>query len=398
MTENQTSAVDPPSPDVWPAGARIASIAGSVRWLALLFAILMLLTYFWRVGYLPVLSFADLGLVLAAFGLFVLVVAAAALLLMLFPVYSIHRWVVGGLMPAPPRYRPSTPTQRRVSLSRRPLPIVEDEASAAKRRSFSIRIAPGAFGMFWLASTVAAALIFAALYIGMQLSAAWHGMPILSLLCCGFALDLWTLVWIEFGVSARALRAMRRAPAQFVLMLALYLCLWPIWWVLLVEFGAWPASPVGWLAFGFFTLFIVPFVHWLLYVSIRATGRTPMKVRVVICVMLLAYTGLAQPLIDGAASAFGFGMMKRVDLVVDAQGCAIVQAALPGQTCSPLPTPAGAGEAERLYRLQNVDVLTRIGAHVVIAPAGGIDDRTLPRVALPSTHVQALVRRIERKT
>jgi hypothetical protein len=62
-----------------------------------------------------------------------------------------------------------------------------------------------------------------------------------------------------------------------------------------------------------------------------------------------------------------------------------------------MPAP-GTGDAEsRVYRLRGVDVLTRIGEDYVIAPAGGIDDRTLPRLALPADEVHALVRSIEAK-
>lgn len=67
-------------------------------------------------------------------------------------------------------------------------------------------------------------------------------------------------------------------------------------------------------------------------------------------------------------------------------------------------TGAGAGAVARaghpaqapvvqVWRLDDVDVLTRIGADYVITPAGGIDERTLPRVTLPAEEVLALIRR-----
>lgn len=51
--------------------------------------------------------------------------------------------------------------------------------------------------------------------------------------------------------------------------------------------------------------------------------------------------------------------------------------------------------ALRMDRATSDEVLTRIGASYVIAPAGGIDDRKLPRLALPAGEVHALVRHID---
>lgn len=143
-------------------------------------------------------------------------------------------------------------------------------------------------------------------------------------------------------------------------------------------------------------LLIIPMVHWLWYATMRGLPGRVNVVRVVSAVFVLAYAGLAQPLLDGAASTYGFGMMRKVDLVLSARGCAIVKEALPGQICEP--APAKGDDDKRVYRLRGVDVLTRIGAEYVIAPAGGIDDRTLPRLALPAGEVHALVRRIDGKS
>jgi hypothetical protein len=62
-----------------------------------------------------------------------------------------------------------------------------------------------------------------------------------------------------------------------------------------------------------------------------------------------------------------------------------------------MPAPATGDAESRVYRLRGVDVLTRIGTDYVIAPAGGIDDRTLPRLTLPADEVYALMHGIEAK-
>lgn len=386
---------DPNPGMLWPVGARLVSATRSMLWLAPLLGGLMLLVHFWRVGYLPALSFSELGVVLGAFGLFVAMGLVAALLLLLFPVYSVQQWMSGGLMPTPPRMHLPAQKRQRRSLSRQPLPMVEPEASPAKRRTFSMKVAPGAFAMFWLASTVAIGLTSAAFVLGTRLAEPWRSTPILVLMGGSAILDFLLLIWIEFGIHAKALRLMRRGFMQFLLLLILYLVLWPAWFTLVVEFDSIPDSMVGRTFLAMFVLFLMPFAHWIWYASMRATGPSVMKVRLAICAVLLAYTGLAPSLLDGAASTYGFGMMRKVDLVLSARGCGIVKEALPGQACVPM--PAKDDDDTRVYRLRGVDVLTRIGADYVIAPAGGIGDRTLPRLALPADEVHALVRSIEGK-
>ena len=91
---------DPDPAVLWPVGARLMSATRSMLWLAPLLGGLMLLVHFWRVGYLPALSFSELGVVLGAFGLFVAMGLVAALLLVLFPVWSLQQWTANSILPA----------------------------------------------------------------------------------------------------------------------------------------------------------------------------------------------------------------------------------------------------------------------------------------------------------
>jgi hypothetical protein len=380
---------------LWSLGRRVFAFAKSALWLAPSLAALMLLVHFWRVGHLPALSFSELGVVLAAFGLFVALGLAAALLLLLLPVSVIFSWTGSSLLPAPPKGRSPAQGPKRRSLSRRAPSVVESDASAAKRRTFSLKIVPGGVSLFVLASATAVALSMAALLlIPPLLSSSWQGVSIGVLFAVGVIVPMVVGVWTEIGLSAGALRRMRRTLPQFMLLLSLYLFLWPAWMVLLASFDALPASTWGWVFSALVALLMVPMMHWLWYATLRGRGVIVMEVRVVSSIAVLLYAGLTAPLIDGAASAYGFGMLRKVDLLLSARGCAIVQEALPGQACVPAPS---AGDPDtRVYRLRGVDVLTRIGADHVIAPAGGIDDRTLPRVTVPADEVHALVRRIEK--
>lgn len=388
------SGIDPPDDNgiLWSYGVRLIAFAKSAFWLATPLAGLMLLVHFWRAGHLPALSFSELGVVLGAFGLFVAMGVAVALLLILWPVYLLFSWTAASLLPAPPKGLRRAHAPKRRSLSRRAPRLADTRASAAKRRTFSSRFVPGSLGMFVLASMTALALSMTAMFC---LPPAWRGTTTLVLFGGGFVLQLVVEVRKEFGISPRTLRRMRRGWMQFLLLLVLYLFLWPLWIVLLVAFDAWPApvSSAGWVLPAMFALIFVPSLHWLWYATMRGQGVIVAEVRVVTCSVVLLYTGLMTALIDGAASAYGFGMLRKVDLVLGARGCAIVHAAMPTHACVPAPAPGD--DASRVYRLRGVDVLTRIGADYVIAPAGGIDDRRLPRVVLPASEVQALVRRID---
>lgn len=388
-------AADPNPGVLWPVGARLVSATRSMLWLAPLLGSLMLLVHFWRVGYLPALSFSELGVVLGAFGLFVAMGLVAALLLILFPFFFIWLWITAGLIPAPPRVQLPIQKRQRRSLSRQPLPLAEAQTGFGRRRMFSRTFSRGSLLIFCLGSAGAVGLTATGLYLTMQLAEPWKSVPIVVLMGGSGIVGLLLLLWRDFGFHVKTLRFIRHWAMQFLLLLILYLLLWHAWFALVVGFDAVPDSTIGKFFLGIFVVLLVPFGNWVWYASMRATGPGVMKVRVVILVMMLAYTGLTPSLLDGAASTYGFGMMRKVDLVLGARGCAIVKEALPGQAC--VPAPAKGDDDKHVYRLHGVDVLTRIGASYVIAPAGGIDDRRLPRLALPADEVHALVRRIETK-
>ena len=398
---------------------RAFAVVKPLLWLAPLLGALMLLVHFWRVGYLPALSFGELGVVLGAFGLFVVVGVAVFLLLVLLPVWQILHWTAHSLMPAPPRSNPNPVVRRRRSLSRRPLPLIEDDAGPIKRRTLSARMRPGGFGMFWVASASAFLLtLVMLLHVEPVLPAQWRGWSLLAPLSVGAFVDFGVMFWMEAGIAPRHLRRLRGTLGQFVLLFALNLMVWPVWLTALVNFQAVPETSTGWVMFVVVAYFLLPFTHWLWYATLRGRHRVVTEVRVMVSLFVLLYAGFWTPLLDGAASTFGFGMMRGADLVLTARGCAIVREALPEQRCvvsgaaggvrgeagKQVPrvvrddkaggagdVPGGVPEAQ-VYRLERVDVLTRIGAEYVIAPPGGIDDRTLPRATLPADEVLALIR------
>ena len=444
---------DSTAPTLFPASMNgLLAIFRPYLWAAPLLGGLMLLVHFWRVGYLPALSFAELGVVLGAFGLFVAVGAAAFVMLVLLPAAAVLHWTGFSLLPAPPKAAAQLVVRRKRSLSRRILPVLEEEAGPLKRRTFSARMWPGGFGMFWGACASAFALtLVAVLVVPRHLDATWTGWPVPVLMWGGMLLSFCIYLLAESGWCARRLKIIRKPLPQYLMLLSLYVFLWPAWLVFLYSFDALPQSVAGWCMLAFLACFLVPITHWFWYATLRGMPRIVAEVRAVTSVMMLLFSGIWIPLLDGAASTFGFGMMRGADLVLTERGCAIVREALPGQGCvsasastpavasaarsnraeqAPRDTrearaetavdPQGAAEGgERsaadarsgavaggghptqappppvvqVWRLDGVDVLTRIGADYVITPAGGIDDRTLPRATLPADEVLALIRR-----
>jgi len=129
-------------------------------------------------------------------------------------------------------------------------------------------------------------------------------------------------------------------------------------------------------------LCVMPFVHWAWFVTWRVKKASIWAVRIVPLFFALAVSGLPIAFLDSTLNAFGLGMMRNVDLVLTARGCEIVHAAWPERVCAP--DHRGAADA---YRLENVEVLTRIGEHYFVAAPGALDDETLPRFPIPAGEV-----------
>jgi len=123
-------------------------------------------------------------------------------------------------------------------------------------------------------------------------------------------------------------------------------------------------------------------LHWFSYVTLRMPIAIRSRFLGFGCLMVLTYAQLPMSVVDNAVQRFGLGNMRNVVLVTTRQGCEIAQAASPRLTC--LPAQAKGGYA---YRLEKVDLLTRIGPQFLVAPPGGSTDRGLSRFTLPADQV-----------
>lgn len=377
-----------------PLRSTLAWVAGNWQWFVPGAGGLLLLMHFWRIGFLPSLSFADLGAVLGAFVLFFVAGAISFAFLLLMPVQVIATWVSASVYPPPPRKRkPKAGEVAEPAVPRKSLRAAASvdggrPVSASYRRVFGAGLRPGALSSFVTASTVALLLYVGVVLAGEHWKWQWtmRGLGILlavvSLLLVGLSMFS-DSIWLQ-----RRLRKLRRPLPQWLLLLLLYLEAWPYVLLLFVTVdGFTHTGPFFWLA-TVVVPFAIPFVHWVWYVSLRIPLLRTMGLQSALIAGVMLYSGLPVLLVDATANTLGLGMMRHVDLVLTTRGCDIVHAGWPERVCTP-----DHREGVEMGVLDDVEVLTRIGSQYYLAPPGGIDDAHLPRITVPASEVLGMVRK-----
>ena len=341
-----------------------------------------LLLHFGRIGYAPSLSFGDLGTVLGALLLFSLGGMLAFIMILVLPSVLIGYWIESNLLPPPPKPVASDPAVKRTSLRsyHRRSHVAHPPR---ERRTVVFGWQPRAGSLSWFMLAAAWTLLA---YVGLLLAGVAFGPPgiaqaaIIGVFAAASAIVFGTTIAIDIPYVRRRLRTLRRAPWSFLLLSMLYFAFWPI--ALLPFFFVDGEFRVGHKMMAAMALLFVPYVHWTLYATYRVVSMQGLWVRAGMICLLLFYSSAPLVILDGALNAFGLGMMRRVDLVLSPRGCDIVHAAWPTRACTP--DSRGGGAAQRL---ENVEVLTRIGSHFYVAVPGGIKDDALPRVMIPATEV-----------
>lgn len=369
-----------------------------------------LLGHFLRIGYTPTLAFADIGTVLGAMLVFMGLSALYAVVLLLAPLVVWKEWIDGGLLRAPPR---------RVGETRR----MSDRAYRARsRRESRGRVAAptpsqirfdfgsGALPSFFTAGAVAlvfyVAIFFLALHASPDLAASLSvGIFVFFLVIVVILTLCLDKAWLR-----RRLRVLRRLLPQWGLLLLSYLANWPI--LLLPFLLAGEPYLTHNLMFALAAALLLLFVHWFWFVTWRIDRNAVRWGRMVTISAVLLVSLLPVVALDASLKYFGLGMMSRVDVVLTPRGCVIARAAWPGAVCLPVrvsdasPRPplamsasaatssaarhasgAAPGGEVLAYRLQGVDLLTRIGTHLYLAAPGGLHDASLPRFPVPAEDV-----------
>ncbi len=368
------------------ANTNARSVFGAVfaQWKLWLPAVggLSLLLHFWRIGYAPTLSFSDLGTVLGAMLLFGVVVLLMVLLLLIVPTILIAYWVDSHFLVPPPKKRSNVEPEKRKGL-RSVRPAAEVESSSPQIDWF----AHGSMSWFFMAALWPLILYIGLVYfLSMQtiLPTKAQSFVVLAPFTIGLLGVFSVTIFIDAAWVRQRLRLFRRSWIQFTSISFLYLTIWAALYVLLIKLGVrlegWKLFYVG------MSLFWIPMLHFTMYRTHRGKTEVPRPVIAIMPIMMfLIYSVLPLAIVDRALDTFGLGMMPNVDLVLTARGCEIVHAAWPERICSP-----DHREKAETYRLDNIEVLTRIGTHYYIGAPGAMaamDDNTLPRFPIPADEV-----------
>ena len=379
---------------VSPLRSTLAWVAGNWQWFVPGAGGLLLLTHFWRIGFLPSLSFADLGAVLGAFVLFFVVGAIAFSGLMLMPVWMVGIWVKASVYLPPPRKRlTATGGAAGQALQRKSLrsPTAAQSRgamSAAHRRVLALSLRPGSYLSFLTAALAALALYVGLVLAGAEWSLAWttHVFSLLFAVSC--VLLIASFLLIDADRTKHRLLRLRSPFWQWLHLFTLYLAAWPFLLIVFAKVDGFSTIGQTFWTSAVSVPIMTPFVHWLWYTSMRLQNRKFMVPRFAAVVVVMVYSGFPFLLVDATANTFGLGMMRHVDLVLTTRGCDIVHAGWPERVCAP-----DHREGVEMGVLDDVEVLTRIGSQYYLAPPGGIDDAHLPRITVPASEVLGMVRK-----
>jgi hypothetical protein len=281
-------------------------------------------------------------------------------------------WIESNLLPPPPRPVASDPTARRTSLK---------SYHHRPRAAHPPRARRSTLPWFMLAAISTLLAYVGVLFAGVRiLPPGVTEQVVVGMFTTALIGVVAATMSIDIPQVRRRLRTLRRTRWQFALISLLYLAFWPIavlpFYVVDGELRA-----VNTLM-AVLALLFLPFVHWMLYATYRIVSMQGMWVRGAMLGLVLFYSGAPLTILDGALNAFGLGMMRRVDLVLSPRGCDIVHAAWPTRACT-----SGSRGGAGAHRLDNVEVLTRIGSHFYVTLPGGMADDRLPRAMIPATEV-----------
>lgn len=355
---------------------------------------LLLLLHFWRIGFLPSLSFADLGAVLGAFVLLFVVGVGAFALFLLLPLQAIATWVKASIFMPPPRRRRTVEEGEGARVLpgkslRSPMSAqARGPMSAAHRRVLGWSLRPGSFVSFLTAAFSALGIYVALVWAGAEWKLSWTSTCYAALFAMSSVMVILSSFFCDIGWFRRRLLKLRKPAWQWLMLFILYLAAWPFLLILFSKVDGFKGSGMWLWGVAVSVPLLTAFAHWIWYVAMRAEQAKTMNVRLAVLGAVAVYSGLPFLLVDATANTLGLGMMRHVDLVLTTRGCDIVHAGWPERVCVP-----DHREEVEMGLLDDVEVLTRIGSQFYIAPPGGIDDPHLPRLTVPASEVLGVVRK-----
>lgn len=370
--------------------ARRVLLRPELKWFIPFLGAVCLMVHFWRIGYAPSLSLGDLGTVLGAFVMFSMYALTLTVVVLLVPAAFLGYWTQQHVLPPPQRAISVSVDSRAKALKSLKTRRLSAESGRnydappplAKRRL--LRSPPdNVRKMMWELPISALVALGATVWLMPHANGCALGLNIAfwTMFSLGMLVVAFGFIFPDWMVTRRHMRQMRRRWVRMLLLLALYSAFWPILLSLLL--GAVPTAldEAGW-PYLLMAIALLIALHFWSYGSYRKPVPVRAMLSVVGLVMVVVYSQLQFSMIDSAVNRFGLGMMRNVDLIVTREGCNIVTAVLPGQKCE-----AVTDRSSSAYRINRVDVFSRIGPDFLIGPAGGISDSTQVRFTLPADEV-----------
>lgn len=347
------------------------------KWLFAAAGVIGVVVHFWRIGYLPQVTVADVGLVAAATAFFSFVAVVFFLFVVMGPALCFVAWSTAEFIPKAPsnRLRARRRRSARSPCARCNRPFAKSHAPnlVAKAMQTTFLIAYGGF--------LVAAAVWWALW-SIELSENW------SAIAAGIAL-LISITGLCFGISrsapatfhARKERRRNRWAKYFWLCVSLYGFVIPVilivGWVLLKGVESSQSSA------NLLLLLALPTLHVFTY-ALQSSGLMVRTTALVVMgFYVIFFTGAAFAISDLAAAKFRLGMLKGQDVLVTPLGCDLARLSGVAKKCG-----AVTGESGNLLCLKNVQILTRLGSHVLITDLEWRPQTPSPSVAIPTTEIR----------
>lgn len=347
------------------------------KWLFAAAGVIGVVVHFWRIGYLPQITVADVGLVASATAFFSFVALVFFLLVVMGPALCFVAWSTAEFIPKAPSSRlrarrrrsprpPCTHCQRPFAKSHTPNFV-------AKAMLPTLLIAYGGFlvaaAVWWVLWRVDLPQNWSTIAAGLTLLASGIG------LCFGMSNSA------PATFSARKERRRNRWAKYFWLCVSLYGLVIPI--ILMVGWALLRGVESNQSTANLVLLLALPALHVMTYalqssgVVVRATALVAMGFYIVF------FTGAAFAISDLAAAKFRLGMLKGQDVLVTPLGCDLARLSGVAKKCGSV-----AGESGNLLCLKNVKILTRLGNHVLITDLEWRPQKPSPSVAIPTAEIR----------
>ncbi len=351
------------------------------KWILLAVGMLTTILQFWRISYLPQLTLSELGLVAVATTLFTSIAICLLLFLILAPGALFIAWTAAGILPKAPSDRLKRQPRREKAQ-----PCATCGQSQKPKQGRGAMVGKVFLPVLMHAYIAAGVAVLAWWVVLWLLPDAYRATGIYSLLLLSF---LGTFVGVSVNPARDGRTRQRRQRNRWIKFLALSFSLYGLFAPLVFTmYFVLKNGPSGgedtWLLL---PAALIPALHSFLYAIQRHSIYIKVIVLGAMCLYIVMFTGVLSNASDMAAAKFRLGMMKHQVVLVTPLGCETARLSGVVNACGTTTGPAGT-----LACLEDVQILTRIGAHFVVAGAQWTPSEPTASVAIPASEVRAWYR------